>query len=108
MIGTPVETLRGRASAVAARIGPPAGVAATEATVGGGSLPGDTLPSAGVALAIDAPDRLAAALRAGRPHVHARVAGGELILDLRTVDPADDGPLATAVAAALAAGGWRR
>ncbi|MFM2105820.1 MAG: L-seryl-tRNA(Sec) selenium transferase [Chloroflexota bacterium] len=108
MIGTPLDALRGRASALAARIGPPAGVVATEATVGGGSLPGDTIPSAGVALAIDAPDRLAAALRSGRPPVHARVAGGELVLDLRTVDPADDEPLATAVAAALATGGWRR
>ena len=59
----------------------------TRATVGGGSLPGETLPS--VALAI--PGRGAAALldrlRRGDPAVVGRVEDGAVLLDLRSVDP---------------------
>ncbi|MGH9068303.1 MAG: L-seryl-tRNA(Sec) selenium transferase, partial [Acidimicrobiales bacterium] len=67
---------------------------------GGGSLPGLEIPSAGVALAGD----LAAALRAGDPPVVARVRDGRTLVDLRTVDPADDPLLAKTLA--VAAGGF--
>jgi L-seryl-tRNA(Ser) seleniumtransferase len=70
-----------------------------EAAVGGGGAPGVTLPSAAVAL----PEDLAAPLRAGRPAVAGRVEKGRLLLDLRSVDPDDDGRLVQAVLAAAGA-----
>ena len=60
---------------------------------GAGSLPGTTIPSAGVALDGDH----LAALRAAEPPVIARVQEGRTICDLRTVDPADDLVLAQAL-----------
>ena len=66
-------------------------------TVGGGSLPGETLPTRLVVLetggarsAAAAAGRLAARLRTGEPPVVARVAEGQLLLDLRTVPPRMD------------------
>lgn len=71
---------------------PRAWLRASEATIGGGSLPGETLPS----LALVLPERLAAALRRGAPAVMGRVHAGELWLDLRTV--LDDAALREALA----------
>jgi L-seryl-tRNA(Ser) seleniumtransferase len=68
--------------------------------VGGGGAPGVELPSAAVSL----PERLAAPLRRGSPPVVGRLEGGRCLLDLRTVDPADDQRLAGAVLATAAAG----
>jgi L-seryl-tRNA(Ser) seleniumtransferase len=80
-----------------------ASVAGAEAAVGGGGAPGVTLPSFAVAL----PEDLAGPLRAGPavrrgevPPVAARVAGGRLLLDLRSVEPDDDERLLAAVLAA--------
>ena len=53
---------------------------------GGGSLPGLTIPSAGLAVDGD----VAVALRRADPPVIARVHDGRTVCDLRTVDPADD------------------
>ncbi|HET6793724.1 MAG TPA: hypothetical protein VFH45_04750, partial [Acidimicrobiales bacterium] len=64
---------------------------------GGGSLPGTEIPSAGVALDGDH----AAALRRAPVPVVARVADGRTVADLRTVDPEDDGLLASALRACL-------
>jgi len=62
-------------------------VAPCRSAVGGGSLPGETLPSVAVAIkpGPDGADALAARLRAGSPAVVARIAEGRLLLDLRTV-----------------------
>ena len=68
------ESLVARADALAARLG--ASAIRTEATVGGGCLPGATLPSAGVAIEGWTPDLLARALRAGDPGVLGRVENG--------------------------------
>ena len=73
----------------------------TESTVGGGSLPGQTLPSWAVAIEGVAPDRLLAALRGGRPAVIGRIVDDAVILDVRTVLPDDDAVLADALRAAL-------
>jgi L-seryl-tRNA(Ser) seleniumtransferase len=56
-----------------------------ESTVGGGSLPGETLPTKLVALAAPHPDQLAAVLRAGDPPIVARIEDNRLVLDPRTV-----------------------
>ena len=43
------------------------------------------------------------ALRVADPPIIARVAEGDTLCDLRTVDPLDDGPLGAALAAVVAA-----
>jgi L-seryl-tRNA(Ser) seleniumtransferase len=95
MLHTPVDALRARAEALAAELGVPA-VACT-AAVGGGGAPGVELPSAGLALPVGA----AAALRAGADPVVARVEHGRCVVDLRSVDPADDARLAAAIRVVL-------
>jgi len=90
MAATPVAELWRRAEGLGG--GRPV---ATVAVAGGGSVPGHDVPSAGVAVAGDH----AAALRANAPAIVARVRDGETVLDLRTVDPADDPVLAKALAA---------
>ena len=67
------------------RAGVQAEIVDGESTVGGGSLPGETLPTKLVALAVAHPDRLAAALRAADPPVVARIEDDRLVLDPRTV-----------------------
>jgi L-seryl-tRNA(Ser) seleniumtransferase len=86
----------------------PVSVVTTQAAVGGGGAPGVTLPSAAVALpgSLAAPLRHGEAVRAGQaPAVVGRVEKGRLLLDLRSVDPADDDRLIAAVLAASAAAG---
>ena len=83
-----------------------AGVSSTVAdgmsTIGGGSAPGSELPTRLVAIALPA-ERLEALLRTGQPPVIARIESGRLLLDLRTVDPADDSRLAQLVVQAASA-----
>jgi L-seryl-tRNA(Ser) seleniumtransferase len=68
-----------------------------ESTVGGGSLPGEVLPTSLLVL----PDGITAdRLRAGEPMVLARERQGRVHLDLRTIDPADDDVLFRAVVSA--------
>jgi L-seryl-tRNA(Ser) seleniumtransferase len=74
-------------------------------TVGGGSLPGETLPSWGIVLgAVDDEgiDALARRLRLGDPGVFGRIERERLLLDLRTVLPEDDEMLVGAVSRAVA------
>ncbi len=88
MIATPLAEIERRARRwrrVLHRKGVPAEIVDGESTVGGGSLPGETLPTKLVALPVAHPDRLAAALRAADPPVVARIEEGRLVLDPRTV-----------------------
>jgi len=101
MIAAPLPGLQARAGALAARIGEAASVVDLRSTVGGGSLPGETLPSYGIALRGRSPRRLLAALRAGEPIVIGRIEADRVVLDLRTVDPLRDGDLTAAVERAL-------
>jgi len=75
-----------------------------QSAVGGGSLPGETLPTRLLLapLSLD-PDRLAAALRHVTPAVVARIERDRLVLDLRTVLPEEDAALLAALQAVLAA-----
>jgi len=59
-------------------------------TVGGGSLPGETLPTWLVAIACESPDVLAARLRRNDPPVIARIEDGRLVLDPRTVQAGEE------------------
>ena len=87
-----------RAERVVARLaatGVDAFVAAAKAAVGGGGAPGVELDSFAVSL----PESLAVPLRTGEPAVVGRLESGRLLLDLRSVAPADDDALLTAVLA---------
>ena len=106
MLTEPRSVLAARAERLAALLPPAAHavVTATRAAVGGGAFPGLELASAGVALA---PANLSAAalaerLRLAATPVVALVAGGRVVLDLRTIAPDDEKAVADAVAAALA------
>ena len=103
MIARVPAEIRARAEAVAAASGgsPVAAVVAVESTVGGGSLPGQTLPSFAVAVRAPSASQLLAALRRGDPAIVARIADDRVVLDLRTVNPADDQGLARAIRRAL-------
>jgi L-seryl-tRNA(Ser) seleniumtransferase len=100
MAATPVAALRERAEKLVSGLDGQATARECASVAGGGALPGVEIPSWGVALPGDRRD----ALRAARPRpVVARVHQDETVLDLRTVDPADD-PEVTAAVAAVAAG----
>ena len=96
MIGAGEPELRRRARGLVRRLAAGGVVAVAqraESAVGGGSLPGVTLPT--WVAAIQPPpgmtvDRLAEALRAGDPPVVARVGDDRLLVDLRTLLPGED------------------
>jgi L-seryl-tRNA(Ser) seleniumtransferase len=69
---------------------------ALDAVAGGGAFTEERLPSAGVALSGDA-ERWLERLRAGDPPVVARIEGDRVVLDARTVLPAEDEALLRAV-----------
>lgn len=93
-LSTDPTALRRRAQSWADRLD--ATVVPHDGSVGGGGAPGVPLPGWAVAL----PEALAGPLRAGTPAVLGRVHRGALLLDPRTVDPADDADLLAAVHAA--------
>lgn len=89
--GELLSTAEAWAAALTER-GVPASISAGHSTVGGGSLPGSTLPTWHIAIAAPSPDAMAARLRAGRPAVIATIQGERLLIDPRTVGP-DEGDL---------------
>lgn len=100
MIATPVEELERRARRwrrTLARAGIRAEVVDGRSTVGGGSLPGETLPTRLLALSLPNPDRIAAALRRHDPPVIARIEEDRLVLDPRTVLPEEESILLRAL-----------
>ncbi len=70
-----------------------ASVVDAESTVGGGSLPGETLPTRALALAVASPDAFAAHLRQNNPPIVARIEADRLVLDPRTVLPSEEDAL---------------
>jgi len=105
MIALPLAELEARAQALAAqaaRLGVAAQVVDGQSTIGGGSLPGEMLPTRLVALPVRGADALARALRRGQPAVVGRIEDDRLLLDLRTVLPGQDEALAGCLARALA------
>lgn len=103
MISRPHAEIAEQAQAWAASLtdaGCDARVAPAQSTIGGGSLPGETLPTTAVVLAPPSAERLAQALRRGEPPVVARVDEGRVWLDPRTVLPEQEAALLAAVRAA--------
>ena len=72
-------------------------VIAGESTVGGGSLPGESLPTWLLALNVKKPDKLLAQLRKQNPPVIARTENDRILLDPRTVLPEQEGALLVAL-----------
>jgi L-seryl-tRNA(Ser) seleniumtransferase len=86
MIATPIEQLEARVQHWAQVIGQ-GEVVEGESTVGGGSLPGETLPARLLRLSPDRPNRFLARLRQADPPVIARLQEDCILLDPRTVLP---------------------
>jgi len=98
-VATSLADLQVRASVLAAALD--AVAIPTDATLGGGSLPGETLPSAGISIAAAKPDLLARRLRTGRPAVVPRIDHDRVVFDLRSVEPERDHELEAGIRAAL-------
>ena len=65
-----------------------------ESAIGGGSLPGQTLPSAGVRVEVRSPAAAARRLRAEPDRILARTIDDAIVFDLRTCEPLADGIIA--------------
>ncbi|MBA2380776.1 MAG: L-seryl-tRNA(Sec) selenium transferase [Chloroflexi bacterium] len=85
------EWILGQAASVAGRTD--LSVVDVDSPVGGGSLPGQVLPSVGVSVPVASAMRAAAALRSGPDRILARIVDGAIVLDLRTVPPFHDGTI---------------
>lgn len=91
------ETLQTRSDALAGRIG--ARVEMGASAVGAGSAPGMTIP--GPIVRVDGADAIYECLLAADTPVLARRDDGDLLIDLRAVEPADDETIAEAIARCL-------
>jgi L-seryl-tRNA(Ser) seleniumtransferase len=88
MIARPLQQIKSEAETLAARLqemGLTAAVVEGQSTVGGGSLPGTSLPTYLVAVERDNLETLTAALRANNPPIIGRIQDNYLLFDLRTV-----------------------
>lgn len=103
MLAQSYAALEARLGAIRARLPAHEGaIVPAKSYVGGGALPLAEIVSPALALT---PPRgaevYARALRIGRPPLIARIEDGRIVIDVRTVAPADDERLATALARAL-------
>ena len=65
-------------------------VAKSESTVGGGSLPEESIPTVVLSLNVKSPDKFLKKLREGNPPIIARTENDKILLDPRTVFPEQD------------------
>lgn len=98
MISMDVNEIETRAQRVADAIG--GNLLTGQSTVGGGSLPAETLPTRLLGLSVPAPQRFAQRLRQRR--IIARVQDDKVLFDLRTVPPDSDGRLISTLQQLLA------
>ena len=105
MISIPLEELEATSSRWSEALGPHASVAESQSTIGGGSLPGETLRSCVVS--IDAAgypggaEALTGRLRNALPPVIGRIEDERVLLDPRTVLPEQEDALIQSVMSAL-------
>ena len=109
MISTPVQLIEERAVSWAQKVSDIPGIAATveisRSAIGGGSLPGETLPTR--VLSIDSsgagrsPEMVLKGLREANPPVIARIEDDRVLLDPRTVAPDADRQILAALHGAL-------
>lgn len=84
MIAAQIEHLRSRADTWAAELGQ-GEIIPGRSTIGGGSLPEETLPTWLLALTVRHPNAFASRLRSANPPVIARIEDDRVVLDPRTV-----------------------
>ncbi|MFW6135658.1 MAG: aminotransferase class V-fold PLP-dependent enzyme, partial [Chloroflexota bacterium] len=104
MIAMPLHTIADRAAMwrqALSQSGVAAEVVAGRSTIGGGSLPGETLPTSLLSLPAEHPDQLARLLRDADPPVIGRIEDDRLVLDPRTVLPEDEQTLLENVVTAV-------
>jgi L-seryl-tRNA(Ser) seleniumtransferase len=109
MISAPLEEVERRATAWAQALGDLARVTEGESMVGGGSLPGGTLPTRLVAIGKEGKRRrqnraqvLAQILRTQEPPLVGRLSGNVLLLDPRSVLPEEDADVLQSLRSAVA------
>ncbi|MGI6208745.1 MAG: L-seryl-tRNA(Sec) selenium transferase [Anaerolineae bacterium] len=103
MIAAPLPSLEARAARWRDALGQ-GELRASRSAIGGGSLPGQTLPTVVLAVPLPDPQAAAAALRQGEPPVVARVEDDALVFDPRTVLPEQDEAFIAAAQAVLDGG----
>lgn len=104
MITTPAGTIRERAEALLRRVpGLKAEIIEGRSLVGGGATPNQSLPTHLIAIEGDAPE-LERRLRLGSIPVIGRIENDRLLLDLRTVSPAEEALLVARLTAAANSG----
>ena len=105
MISAPPDAIRRRAARWRRALGPLASVVRGHSTIGGGSLPGETLPTWLLALAPDTStggaEGLAQRLRQATTPVVARIENDRVVLDPRTVLPEEEKALVKAIRESL-------
>ncbi len=89
MIAMPLDQIRARATHWQQQTGLGA-VSDSESTIGGGSLPGQSMPTSVLAIHTQSPDKLLAQLRQNTPPVIARTENDAVLFDPRTVLPEQD------------------
>lgn len=99
MVSQPVAELQGRLEAIAHTAGVPSALADSEAMAGAGSVPGMTVPSP-VLVVNGLGESAWQKLLETDPIVVARRNAGDLLIDVRAVEPEDDHRLAEALALA--------
>ena len=98
MIRADADEIRERAEALAGRLERmDAEVMPGESVIGGGSTPGEKLPTWLIAIRVENVVEFEKRLRSGDPAVVARVENDVLLLDLRTVSPAEEPALEAAL-----------
>jgi L-seryl-tRNA(Ser) seleniumtransferase len=100
MISQTPSSLRLRAETWAKTLGM-GDVIASQSTVGGGSLPDETLPTFVLALSPPSPNRILSHLRTCQPPVIARLETGRVIFDPRTILPDQESDLLLAIRSTL-------
>lgn len=86
MMSITLKQIRERAEAWASELGDGM-IVVGESTVGGGSLPGESMPTALLSLDVDSVDGFLRSLRRNDPPIIARTENDRILLDPRTVPP---------------------
>jgi len=92
MMSLTLKQVKGRAEAWAAELGQ-GQVVEGESTMGGGSLPGESMPTFLLSLHVKSAEKFLRALRRNNPPIIARTENDKVLLDPRTVLPEQEGAL---------------
>jgi len=92
MMSLTPKQVQGRAEAWAAKLGQ-GEVVEGQSTVGGGSLPGESLPTYLLSLKVKSAEKVLKSLRKNNPPIIARTENDNVLLDPRTVLPEEEGAL---------------